>query len=102
MDYESINIIVKSVAAIISVILTVFVVPWLKNKVSEDKLLKIKELCELAVRCAEQIYTPEQWKEKKEYVFAYICEKSEEINIHLSIEDVNNLIEGVVNEVKHS
>lgn len=100
MDNETLNMIIKTVVACISVILTTFVIPWIKSKVDAEKLAKIEEYCELAVRCAEQIYTAEEWKEKKEYVTKYILEKVEELNIKLTLEDINNLIEGIVNEVK--
>lgn len=100
IDIETLNIIIKSTITLISVILSTFVVPWIKSKVEAEKLSKIEEYTRLAVRCAEQIYTPEEWKIKKQYVLAYISTKAEEIGIEVSSEDLENIIEGIVNEIK--
>lgn len=100
MDNETLNMIIKTVVACVSVILTTFVIPWIKGKVNADKLAKIEEYTVLAVRCAEQIYTPEEWREKKDYVVAYVAKKAIKIGLYLTAEDINNLIEGIVNEVK--
>jgi len=100
MDFETFKVIITSVVSLVSVLLTALVIPWLKNKLGAEKLAKIEEYTTLAVRCAEQIYTPEQWAEKKKYVMQYIVGVSEQIGLEMSMEDLNVLIEGIVNEVK--
>lgn len=101
IDAETLNTIIKAVITLVSVILTTFVVPLIKTKVEAEKLAKIEEYTRLAVRCAEQIFTEEEWLRKKEYVLNYISEKAEELGIDVSAADVENIIEGIVNEVKH-
>lgn len=100
IDADTLNLIVKSIVTLISVILTTFIIPLIKSKVEAEKLAKIEEYTRLAVRCAEQIYTPEEWLRKKEYVLEYIAEKSEEIGIEVSAMDLENIIEGIVHEIK--
>ena len=81
--------------------ITSVVIPYIKEKIGENKYDTIKRYIIYAVRCAEQVYTPEQWQEKKAYVMAYISRKAEELGINMTAEDLDILIEGIVNEVKH-
>ena len=102
MNDEMITVIIKAVIAVVSVLITSVVIPYIKGKIGENKYNEIKYYVEYAVRCAEQLYTPEQWKEKKEYVKAYIVRKASEFGLNMTEEDLDILIEGVVNEVKHN
>ena len=101
MNNEVVTVIIRAVVAILSVVITTVIVPYIKGKMGEAKFKELEGYIEYAVRCAEQVYTPEQWKEKKEYVSAYIIRKARELNIELSSEDIDILIEGIVNLVKH-
>ena len=101
MNNEMITIIVKAVVAVLSVLITSVVIPYIKEKIGEGKYNESKYYVEYAVRCAEQLYTPEQWEEKKKYVMTYIVRKAEELGINMTTEDLNILVEGIVNEVKH-
>lgn len=94
------EIIIKFAVTIIGAILTAFVIPWIREKIDESKLDKLLEFTDLAVRYAEQVYTPDQWQEKKETVYEYILEKAESIGLNLTEKDINLLVEGVVHEIK--
>lgn len=94
------NIVLKCFVMIISTVITVIVIPYIKDKIGNDKWNKLQELTELAVRYAEQSYSPEQWKEKKNYVYKYILRKADELGLSLSEQDIDILVEGVVNIVK--
>ena len=102
MNNEVATVIIKAVVAILTVIITTVIVPYIKQSLGDNKFELLQDYIEYAVRCAEQVYTPEQWKEKKEYVSAYIIRKARELNIELSSEDIDILIEGIVNLVKHN
>lgn len=93
---------------VMSGLLTIFVaiimyvvIPWIKTKITEEQMKLLEQYTEYAVRCAEQIFTPEEWQEKKiwvtEYVTAIINDK---FNLTLTTEDINTLVEGVVHLVK--
>ena len=101
MNNEIITVLIKAVIMVASVLITSVIIPYIKGKIGEEKYAEIKNYIEYAVRCAEQLYTPEQWQEKKAYVKAYILRKADEFNLSMSEEDLDILIEGVVNEVKH-
>ena len=101
MNSELIAVIIKSVLAILSVVITTVIVPYIKERIGQDKYNKLVEYTKYAVRCAEQIYTPEEWEKKKEYVSQYITEKANDLGIGLNEQDIDLLIEGVVNLIKH-
>lgn len=71
-------------------------------KVNDSKYETLLTYIEYAVRSAEQLYKIEESKEKKKYVYNYILEKSKEFGLDLNPDDIDLLIEGVVNEVKHN
>ena len=101
MNSEMILMIIKMILTLLLAILTSVVIPYIKEKMGEDTYEKLVEHIEYAIRCAEQLYTPEQWAEKKEYVVEYITRKAHETGLDLSEEDINVLIEGMVNAIKH-
>lgn len=100
MNHELVSVIIKAIVAILSVMVTTVIVPYIKQRLGDDKYAELTNYVEWAVRCAEQIYTPEQWAEKKDYVMTYIIAKAAELKIELTEEDINILIEGVVHLIK--
>lgn len=100
MDSEIMKIILEALIGVIAILITGYLIPWIKGVVGEDKFAMLVELTAYAIRAAEQIYTPEQWAEKKAYVLKYVVEKAEEIGVELTADDIENLIEGLVNEIK--
>lgn len=100
------ELLVKIVLAIISIcgaLVTAYVIPFIKSKISSTELNKLFEYVKIAVRCAEQIYTVEQWQEKKEYVMNYVMNiMNEKLHIELSYDQIDTIVEGIVNEVKHN
>lgn len=100
------ELLVKIVLAIISIcgaLVTAYVIPFIKSKISSTELNKLFEYAKIAVRCAEQIYTVEQWQEKKEYVMNYVINiMNEKLHIDLSYDQIDTIVEGIVNEVKHN
>lgn len=98
------EVFLKISGAIITIAVTLitgFLIPWLKSKISQTQLEKLDYYLKLAVRCANQIYTPEQYVQKKEYVLKYITDIcNNTFNLSLSALDIDTLIEGTVNEIK--
>ena len=98
------NLFMTIALAIISIagaVLSAYVIPWIKNNISAKDLETITFWVRFAVRCADQLYTPEQWQEKKKYVMAYIISMAKKLNINLSEQDINILIEAAVNQIHH-
>ncbi len=93
--------IVGALITIAIALVSAYVIPWLKTKVNAEQIATFNYYLDLAVRCANQIYTPEQWKEKKEYVMNYLTSVvNTKLKLSLTEEDLSNLIEGKVNEIK--
>lgn len=100
MPEEITKIIVEAVVSITVIIITTYIIPWIKGKIGEDKYALIQTYTELAVRSAEQLYTEEEWKAKKNYVLNCVDDKLKEIGLELTEVEINNIIEGIVNAVK--
>ena len=100
MNPELITKLVEAIVTVVIVIISAYVIPWLKNRVGEDKYTTIIEFAEIVVRSAEKIYTSEQWQEKKQYAINLVIEKAKNLGIDLSVEEVNAIIEGAVQAVK--
>lgn len=98
------DLFVKIVSGIITILIAVitgFLIPWIKSKISVAKFDKITYYISMAVRCAEQIYTVEQWEQKKQYVTNYITDLcNNTFMLSLSSKDIDVLIEGAVNQIK--
>lgn len=101
MTPEMITRITESVLTIIVLLVSAYLIPWLKTKVNDEKLKELEKFCEQAVRAAEQIYVPQDWKQKKEYVLKLINEKAEKLGLGLNEAEIDAIIEGFVNYVKH-
>ena len=91
-----------SILSILGVIFTAYIVPLIKANVTDKQLDQVSYYVSLAVRCAEQIFEPEQFTEKKQYVMDYVLGVvNSKLHINLDENDIDVIIEGVVNEIKH-
>jgi len=100
MTIEQMTIIVKALAILLGVIVTSVIRPAIESYVGKDKLNEYVNYIKVAIRCAEQIFTKEQWAEKKDYVYSFAIDKAKEMNVSLTEKDIDILIEGFVNEIK--
>ena len=102
MNTDLITKIVELLLTIIIMLLSAYVIPWIKTRIGAEKMKQLEQFCEAAVRAAEQLYTPDQWKQKKEYVLQLVTDKITSLGIGLNEAEVDAIIEGVVNFVKHN
>ncbi|MBO4266606.1 MAG: phage holin [Lachnospiraceae bacterium] len=102
MTPEMISKITECTITVIILIVSAYVIPFLKNKIGTDKMQLLQEFTETCVRAAEQLYTPEDWKFKKEYVTKLVSEKANDLGIGLNEAEIDAVIEGIVNYVKHN
>lgn len=100
MSPELLTKLVEAIVTVALVIVSAYVVPWLKNKIGEDKYNQILDYAETVVRSAEKIYTPEEWAVKKSYAVSMLNAKIKALGINLSAEEINAIIEGAVQAVK--
>lgn len=88
--------IVNAVIALTAAIVVAFAIPWLKQKVSAEKLAQYYEWVTIAVQAAEQIYTGSgRGAEKKAYVLEFLNSKG----FDLDWKEVENMIEAAVYEL---
>ena len=88
--------------ALLSAIITGFVVPWLKSKINIniDKLTEnqqyiLKLVVNTAVKAAEQMFNSEEGQKKKEYVVSLLREQGFDVDS----EAINAAIESAVLEL---
>lgn len=90
--------IISLLITIIGLILTYYVVPILKNKISDEKLSIVEMWVNIAVAAAEQMkdagLLPEG-KQKKDYVLQFVRDKG----ITITDEELDALIEAAVYEI---
>lgn len=96
-------ILMKVVIAVVMAIITRFVVPALKMYIDEHKNSQIYSLIETAVRAAEQTITGSgKGQIKKEQVVDLVTKWLTEKGIHLSAEQLDQMIEECVYLMKNT
>jgi len=88
--------IILAVIALIGAVLTGFVIPWLKNKLTDHQYDTLATLVRVGVFAAEQLFTSDMWKEKKQYVVDLL----EENGYKVDITAIDALIEATVRELR--
>ena len=94
MDYTQI---ISTVIALISALVSAFLIPWLKTKIAANKLQTIKTYVEIGVKAAEQLYTATDGEEKKAYVINFLAEHG----IRFDVSTIDQLIEAAVLQLHH-
>jgi ABC-type antimicrobial peptide transport system permease subunit len=99
---ELLTKVLLSVISICSALITAYVVPYVKSKISANEFDTLTTYISCAVRCAEQIYTKEEKTQKKDFVIEYARNiLNEKLHLDISYEELDTLVEGIVNEIKH-
>lgn len=88
--------IILAVITLIFGLITRYLVPWIKNKLTDDQYAVFIALVRTGVYAAEQIFTSEQWEAKKAYVVNLLKENG------YNVDDlaVDALIEATVRELR--
>ena len=93
-----ITIIIEAVFALIGVIITAIVIPFIKSKTTVAQQQQINAWVKIAVAAAEQIYTgSDRGVEKKAHVISFLKSKG----ITYDAESVDLMIESAVYELTH-
>lgn len=94
MDYTQI---ISAVLALISALVSAFLIPWIKTKIDADKLQTVRAYVEIGVKAAEQLYAASEGDKKKAYVISFLAGKG----IKFDVETVDKLIEATVLQLHH-
>ncbi|MBR5825447.1 MAG: holin [Clostridia bacterium] len=90
--------IIEIVVALLSALVTTFLIPYIKKKISAEKLAELQKWVGIAVEAAEQIYGSKTGTQKKEYVVAFLLSKG----IAFDTQEVNALIEAEVHKLTNT
>ena len=88
--------IILAIIALISAVLTGFVIPWLKTKLTDHQYDTLATLVRVGVFAAEQVFTSDRWKEKKQYVVDLLLENGYKVDVTA----IDALIEATVRELR--
>ena len=87
----------NAIITLMAALITAFVIPWLKRKISAEKMAEIKKWTKIAVEAAEMIFKGSNLGQtKKAYVSNYLKEKG----YTLDEDSIEALIESTVLEMK--
>ena len=91
MDFDF-TVIIECVIALLSAAVTTFLIPYLKQRLTQEKQRKLLFWVQTAVKAAEQIYGSKTGQKKKEYVVAFLLSKG----VVFDVDEVTALIESEV------
>lgn len=87
------DILLRAAAILIEAVVAAVLVPWIKSKVDEKRLEKLRTWIDLAVEAAEQIYARnDNGIDKKAYVLEFLANKG----IKADAETIDMLVEAAV------
>lgn len=85
--------ILQAIIAVVAVLITRYLIPYLKNKLTTDQQAKLTAAIETAVNAAEQIFTDSgQGAAKKAYVVELLKEKG----FTVDTEDLDKAIDAAI------
>ena len=95
--------ILNGIIAIIGAIISLFLVPLLKEKLSEAKLNRVKKIIEAAVKAAEVLFPAldgeKMGAEKLEYVHNYLSDRGITFDMYNVYDEVRVMVESAVNDL---
>ena len=91
MDFDFTDI-MECIIALLSAVITTFLIPYLKQRLSEEKQKKLLFWVKTAVKAAEQLFGSKTGQQKKDYVVAFLLSKG----IVFDVDEVTALIESEV------
>lgn len=92
--------VIKVVVMVAVLVLTRYLIPWLKAKIGADKLAVAEKWVKYAVLKAQQVLWEKNGQDKKAYVTEFLKEILIAKNIALSDEQLDVLIEAAVKQMK--
>ena len=92
--------VILSLIPVLGAIITYFVVPYLRTKISNEKLIQYEEWASMAVKAAEMLWQESnKGEDKKEFVVKYLNKMFNEKKVVITEEQLNVLIEAAVHEI---
>ncbi len=92
--------VLKLVVMLAVLVITRYLVPWIKQKIGTDKLAEIEKWAKQAVLMVQQVYKEWNGEDKKAYVTKFLKELLMAKNISITDEQLDVLIEAAVKQMK--
>lgn len=89
----------KLTIMLVSLLLTTYVIPWVKSKTQNETMHSLIDLATQAVLAAEQVHSSQSGAERKLIVTKFIKEILMQKNISISDEEIDILIEAAVKQM---
>lgn len=89
IDYTEL---LQAIIALLATLITTFLIPFIKKKLSAEKVEELRKWVGVAVKAAEQLYGSKTGQQKKEYVLSFLISKG----IKFDVDEVTTLIESEV------
>lgn len=87
---------VNALIMVLAVLITVYLIPWIKSQTTEKQREEINAWVKIAVQAAEQLYKGAgKGEEKKAYVLDYLNKKG----FTIDTESIDKMIEAAVLEI---
>lgn len=96
MDNIDLQPIVSALTALIAAVITTFLVPYIKGKISRQEYDRLMEAVRIAVAAAEQLFTsPQSGADKKQYVQEFLAAQGYDV----SQQEIDTMIEATVSKI---
>ena len=96
MDNINLQPVISAVIALIAAVITGFLLPYIKGKISQQQYDKLMEAVRIAVAAAEQIFTsPQSGADKKQYVQEFLAAQGYDV----SQREIDTMIEATVGKI---
>jgi hypothetical protein len=82
----------EAIITIVSLVLTGIIIPYIRQRIGEEKAENLKKWVSVGVKAAEQIYGSKMGQQTKEYVVSFLLSKG----IVVDVDEVEALIEAEV------
>lgn len=91
------TVLFEGIITVLVAVLTIFIIPWIKSKVSAEDLAEVMKWVKIAVQAAEMIYKESGMGKAKK---AYVIEFLNDVGIKFDEQKIDNMIESAVLELK--
>ena len=96
MDNINLQPIISAVIALIAALITTFLIPYIKGKISKQQYDRLLEAVRIAVAAAEQLFTsPQSGADKKQYVQEFLAAQGYDV----SDQEIDTMIEATVGKI---
>lgn len=92
--------VIKIVVMVAALVITRYLVPWIREKIGAERMTEVEKWVRFAVLKAQQVMQSETGADKKAYVTQFLKELLMAKNISLSDEQLEVLIEAAVKQMK--